>query len=184
MCTIVINAFKSLKAITKPQNISNIHHQEGVNIKACIDAIASQSLALLSNTYTSIMPQWLTKSFFTPDLERHILYEHLYCDDSGVRHMRTMDGLHLINFIELQLKSKEGFATAYDIALAGGLKDYLKRFVVVQPGDWPSQFYGRQIIYEYLKLEAQRRSQKNLQMNILSPSITSIIPTMGPLTFH
>ena len=182
MCTIVIKAFKSLKAITKPQNISNIYHQDGVNIKACTDAItATQSLALLSNTYTTTMPQWLTKSFFTPDLERHILDEHLYCDDSGVRHMRTMDGMHLINFIELQLKSKEGFATAYDIALAGGLKDYLKRFVVVQPGDWPSQFYGRQIIYEYLKLEAQRRSQNNLQMNILSPSITSIIPTMGPL---
>ena len=138
-------------------------------------------MALLCNTYTSTMSQWLTKSLFTPDLETHILDEHLYCDDSGVRHMRTMDGLNLINFIKFQLKSKEGFATAYDIALAGGLKDYLKRFVIVQPGDWPSQFYGRQIIYEYLKLEAQRRSQNDLQTNGLAPSTASIIPTMGPL---
>ena len=43
--------------------------------------------------------------------------------------MRTMDNLHLINFMELQLKSKEEFATAYDMALAGGLKKYLKKFV-------------------------------------------------------
>ena len=79
------------------------------------------------------------------------------------------------------VKSKEKFATAYDIALAGGLKDYLKRFVIVQPGDWFSQFYGRQIIYQYLKLEAQRRSQNDLQINVLASSTTSIIPTMGPL---
>ncbi len=80
-------------------------------------------MALLSSTYSSTMPQWLTKSFFTPELERNILEEHLYCDDSGVRHMRTMDNLHLVNFMELQLKSQEAFATAYDIALAGGLKN-------------------------------------------------------------
>jgi hypothetical protein len=78
MCTIVIKAFKSLKAIKKPKHISKIYHHEGVNIKACIDAItAPQSMALLSSTYSSTMPQWLTKSFFTPDLERHILEEHI-----------------------------------------------------------------------------------------------------------
>ena len=83
MCTIVIKAFKSLKAVKKPKNISKIHHHEGINIKAFIDAItAAQSMALLSTTYSHTMPQWLTKSLFTPDLERQILEEHLYCDDS------------------------------------------------------------------------------------------------------
>ena len=31
------------------------------------------------------------------------------------------------------------------------LAAYLKKFIVFQPGDWPCQFYGRQIIYESLK---------------------------------
>ncbi len=195
MCTIVIRAFKSLKAVKKPTNISKIHHCEGVNIKACTDAItATESMALLSSTYSSTMPQWLTKSFFTPELERNILEEHLYCDDSGVRHMRTMDNLHLVNFMELQLKSKEAFATAYDIALAGGLKKYLKKFVVLQPGDWPSQFFGRQIIYEHVTRQTQRfqvnsgSSTSNgptmpcpPPLNVPAPSITSVVPIMGPL---
>ena len=31
------------------------------------------------------------------------------------------------------------------------LAAYLKKFIVFQPGDWPCQFYGRQIIYESFK---------------------------------
>lgn len=202
MCTIVIKAFTSLKAIKLPKNISKIHDPMGVNIKTLIDDItAPQSMALLSSTYSSTMPHWLTKSFFTPDLERHILEEHLYCDDSGVRHMRTMDDLHLINFVELQLKSKEEFATAYDVALAGRLTRYLKKFVVVQPGDWPCQFYCRQIVYESLPLPKKENKDINIsqaqsgnivcdsdsssmtppKLNVSPPAITSLIPIMGPL---
>ena len=44
--------------------------------------------------------------------------------------MRKMDDLHLVNFVELQLKSKEDFNTAYYIGLSPGLGDYAKR-----PGD-------------------------------------------------
>jgi hypothetical protein len=110
--------------------------------------------------------------------------------------MRTMDNLHLINFMELQLKSKEEFATAYDMALAGGLKKYLKKFVVVQPGDWPSQFYGRQIVYEYVTRQTQNfqinsgsitsngptsSTPRQPMLNVPAPSITSVVPTMGPL---
>ena len=82
-------------------------------------------------------PEWITKSFFCPELERHILEEHNYCSNSEVRSTTNMENLLLVNFVELQLKSKDDFATAYDIALDAGLKQYLKKFVVIQPGDWP-----------------------------------------------
>ena len=65
--------------------------------------------------------------------------------------MRKMDDLHLLDFIELRLKSKGDFNTAYDVARHTGLAAYLKRFIVFQPEDWPCQFCGRQIIYESLK---------------------------------
>ena len=107
MCTIVVKAFKSLKAIRVPKDIWRIHQPDGVNVKACVNAITSaQQLSLLSNSYASSMPSWLTSLYFTPELQRHILQEHTYCDDSDVRRMRTMEDLHLIDFVELQLKSK------------------------------------------------------------------------------
>ena len=165
MCTIVIKGFKQLRAVNLPSNISRIHCPEGVDIPACVDIItSSEQLELLSSSYTSNMPNWLTTLFFTPDLQRHMLEEHGYGDESGVRMMRTMDDLHLIDFIELQLKSKDGFSKAYDIVMASGLAPYLKKFVIIQPGDWPCQFYCRQLIYESLAQHQQSvASQKDQQ---------------------
>jgi hypothetical protein len=54
----------------------------------------------------------------------------------------------LVNFVELTLKGKNAFETAYDIAMATDLKSYAKKFVVIQPGDWPCQFYCRQVVYQ------------------------------------
>lgn len=148
------------------------------------------------------MHNWLTTLFITPELKRHIIEEHGYGDESGVRIMRTMDDLHLIDLVELQLKSKDGFSKAYDIVVASGLADYLKKFVVIQPGDWPCQFYWRQLIYGSLTQHQQAiASQKDQQPTSSQqdhqsatstiencipksnqiPAITSLIPTMGPL---
>ena len=89
-----------------------------------------------------------------------------------------------------------------DIVVASGLAAYLKKFVIIQPGDWPCQFYCRQLIYESLTQYQQSiASQKDQQPtasqqehqaftstveNGISktnqvPAITSLIPTMGPL---
>ena len=203
MCTIVIKAYKELKAIKVPHNIFDVHHPNGLDIPGCLNTVTSpQSMETLAKTYSSSMPSWITKSFFAPELERHILDEHNYCDDKEVRSMRTMENLHLVNFFELQLKSKEGFAAAIDIAMGSGLKQYLKKFVVVQPGDWPCQFYCRQIIYDQLPIPTKEKQnpvsacESNLcDHNYVSkptsstipdryPSVAalcSIVPTMGPL---
>ena len=61
MCTIVVKAFKQLRAIKVPSHISRIHFPDGVNIPACVDTITSpEQLELLSNSYTSTMSDWLT----------------------------------------------------------------------------------------------------------------------------
>ena len=91
------------------------------------------------------------KSFFNPELERQRINIHQYCDNDNVRTMRKMDDLHLVDFIELRLKSKADFEAAYDVIMSTGLAAYMKKFLVFQPGDWPCQFYSRQIIYESLK---------------------------------
>lgn len=77
MCTIVVKAFKSLKAIKLPRNINNLHDPDGINIASCKEVVTSlQSMFNVAHTYSSVMPQWLTRSFFNPELERHRLEEH------------------------------------------------------------------------------------------------------------
>ena len=44
--------------------------------------------------------------------------------------MRKMDDLHLLDFVELRLKSKGDFNKAYDVAMHTGLAAYLKKFIV------------------------------------------------------
>lgn len=93
------------------------------------------------------MPDWLTEAFFNPELERQRINIHQYCDNDDVRTMRRMDDLHLLDFIELRLKSKADFDASYNVIMSTGLAAYMKKFLVFQPGDWPCQFYSRQIIY-------------------------------------
>ena len=97
------------------------------------------------------MPAWIRNTFFNPELERHRLAVHEYNENDSVRTMRQMTDVHLLQFIELTLKSKKDFSAAYDIVLSTRMSDYLKKFLVIQPGDWPAQFYSRQIIYETLQ---------------------------------
>ena len=150
MCTIVVKAYKEIPAIAVEQAV-HIHDQNG-DIESCQKLITSAScMHDISNSYASVMPDWLTESFFNPELERQRINIHQYCDNDNVRTMRKMDDLHLLDFIELRLKSKADFDAAYDVIMSTGLAAYMKKFLVFQPGDWPCQFYSRQIIYESLK---------------------------------
>ena len=91
--------------------------------------------------HISVMPDWLTQAFFNPEFERHRINIHQYCDSDNVWTMPKMDDLHLLDFVELRLKSKGDCDSAYDVAVHTGLAAYLKKFIVFQPGDWPCQFY-------------------------------------------
>lgn len=135
MCTIVVKAFKNIKAIQRPQNAFEIHDPKGVNINECLSCVISEmSMFALSKTYTAVMPNWLSQTFFDPELERRRLTTHQYTECNSVRLIRKMDNLHLVDFVELELKSREGFSTAYDIALASNLRSYLEKYICLQPG--------------------------------------------------
>jgi len=116
----------------------------------------------------------------------------------------------LRRFIELTLKSKDDFSAAFDIILSTNLAQYLKWFLIFQPGDWPAQLYSRQIIYETLQKycctsytaqcvtftptdheyatpftsvhsrEAQL-GEDSVNISVSQPAIFSVIPCMGPV---
>ena len=53
----------------------------------------------------------------------------------------------LVDCVQLSLKSYDDFSSAIQILLGSGLSLYLEQFVVPIIGDWPCQFYSRQIVY-------------------------------------
>ena len=56
-----------------------------------------------------------------------------------------MDGCKLIDELELPLKGCNDFYKATHHAVSKGLGLYLSKFICPQPGDWPAQFYMRQV---------------------------------------
>jgi len=151
MCTIVVKAFQQIPAIPR-KHAHVMHNITGINIQECEKMITSAaSLHDLSNSYATVMPDWITEKFFSQEHARDRINTHRYCDNNNVRTMRKMDNLYLLDFIELQLKSKEDFSAAFDVVMSTGLADYMKKYIVLQPGDWPCQFYCRQNIYSCLK---------------------------------
>jgi len=210
MCTIVIKVFKNVKAIERCL-ATKCHNIHGIDVSSCVKTVSSpSSMYKLAFTYSAAMPGWVRDTFFNPELERHRLAVHEYCESDSIRTMRQMTDVYLVDFIELTLKSKDDFSAAFDIILSTNLAEYLKRFLIFHPGDWPAQFYSRQIIYETLQKycrtsdaaqytistptdheyatpftsvhsrEAQV-GEENANISVSQPAILSVIPCIGPL---
>ena len=86
--------------------------------------------------------------------------------------MRSFSDVHLLDFVKLPLKCRDNYETALGLVLQSHLKEYLSRFVVLMPGDWPSQFFPRQIVYRACHLVREGDPPD---------PITSVVPCMGPL---
>ena len=70
MCTIVVKAFKDILTVLVTHALCTLD-QNGINIKSCIQLItAASSMHNISKSYASMMPNWLTKTYFNPKFER------------------------------------------------------------------------------------------------------------------
>ena len=73
-----------------------------------------------------------------------------------------MKNCKLVDCVELPLKSYDNFLEALKTIMENGLSTYLEHFVVPFIGDWPAQFYVRQMVY---------REQ----------ALSNLVPFIGPL---
>ena len=175
MCTIIIKIFPSLDAIPVKQP-EHIHPKNGIEVNQLIHTICSnESMTNLANTFASCMPE-ITAEFFDPLMERERLEAHDYCASSDVRHLRKFENVNLIDFLKLPLKNTINYKTALDIVCKSKLKEYCSEFVVLMPGDYPSQFYPRKIIYNLLK-----QSSSQADDDVPNSPLLSIVPMIGPL---
>ena len=175
MCTIIIKIFPSLDAIFI-KNPDDVHPINGINIHQLMNTVcSSETMSKLAHTFASCMPE-LTTEFFDPLMERERLEAHDYCASADVRHLRKFDNVYLIDFLKLPLISTENYETALSVVTNSKLKEYCSQFLVLMPGDYPSQFHPRKIIFNLLKQYLNQPEQNTA----VSP-LLSIIPMIGPL---
>ena len=153
-CTIIIKVTKEIKAIPLSET-QKIHNPVGIDVDSLTSFVFSEPFfEKLSNSFVSTLPE-LSVLFFDPLMERHSLEAHDYHASTTVRSMRSFSDVHLLDFVKLPLKSRENYETALGLVLQSHLKEYLSRFVVLLPGDWPSQFFPRQIVYRACSSDAR-----------------------------
>ncbi|KAL9983834.1 hypothetical protein ACROYT_G006074 [Oculina patagonica] len=170
-CTIVIKVIDGIRAIPV-QDRSKIHNSVGIDVELLSNHVLSQAfMQKLSCSFVSTLPE-LSVLFFDPLMERQRLEAHNYHASTVVRSMRSFDDVYLLDFVKLPLKSRENYETSLGLVLQSHLKEYLSKFVVLLPGDWPSQFYPRQIVYS---------SCSSGRVGAQLDPVTSIVPCMGPL---
>ena len=210
MCTIVVKAFKDIPA-TSIDHASTVYNLNGIDIESFKGIITSTScLRDIAKAYAYQSSADVINRFLIQKLQQQRINTIKCCESDIGRTVRKMDNLHLVvESAELRLKSINDFEATYDIVLSTGLAKYMQKFVFLQPGDWPCQFYCRQIIQQCLGKFNRSSSQptKTLQETLFTsndrsfysyptgnyvcnmtretmsqqPSILSIVPTSGPL---
>ena len=142
--TLLLKRFDDVKAIPV-EGLQQTHNPDGVDSKLLVKFLL-EKMSTLSLIFAASMPSWIKERFFDPEAERHRLSVHDYQEFENIRVMRSMDHSFLIDSLELPLKSYSNFFEAVQHALDMGLAEYLKKFIIINPGDWPAQFYLRQIV--------------------------------------
>ncbi len=66
--------------------------------------------------------------------------------------MRSMDNTKLVDSLDIPLKSLKDLSTALTYMLENGLASYLDKFFLPFVGDWPTQYYMRQLVYSHEKM--------------------------------
>ena len=143
MATLLVKSYKNVKAINSagPDN----QDQKPAN-SALLQDLLLKSLSRISKSYVDVMLDWLQAKLFDPESQRVRLLAHDYQKDD-ILGVRSMENCKLVDCIELPLKSYENFQFALNAMLENSLAHYLKRFFVPLVGDWPCQFYIRQVVY-------------------------------------
>ena len=125
---------------------------------------SAKMLLSLSTTFAISMPYYIRTAFFDPDMERSRIEIHDYEEhQTGLHAMRKMDGCTLIDELEIPLNGFEKSKGVACHAVNKSLGPYLSTFTCPLPGDWPLQFYMRQV------------------QTADCPLLQHIVPFIGPL---
>ena len=163
MSTLLVKVFPNIKAVR--QDKVDLLPKSPVEIPK-MKSFISTNMHKISKTYSENMPDWVVAKYFSPESERHRLAVHDY-QQTELNEMRCMDNTKLVDSIEMPLKCCEDVLTAVNKMLSSGLQLYLDQFVTPFIGDWPMQFYIRQLVYS--------------KAPSLPSALQNVVPFIGPL---
>lgn len=166
MSTLLVKIFPNVKAIPKESLETPLLHVCPVQHELVLKLVNS-GMVDLSQTYVGNMPDWVLAKYFNPEAERQRLFLHDY-QQTEVPKMRCMENTKLIDSLKLPLKSSDDLLFAFKDMLCNGLEIYLNDFVAPFMGDWPMQFFMRQLVY-------------NLSKVALPTVCENVVPLIGPL---
>ena len=163
--TLLVKVFPNIKAVPNDplQPLLPVNPVEDTLVKIFID----ENMSNFSKTYASNMPDWVVAKYFDPEAERHRLAIHDY-QQTEIRQMRCMDNIKLVDSLKLPLKSYNDLLTAFNHMLSSGLEEYITHFATPFPGDWPMQFFMRQLVYNTASVS-------------LPMVCKNVVPMIGPL---
>ena len=131
--------------------------------------VIDEHMSSISQTYASQMSDWVVAKYFDPEEEKQRVAIHDY-QQTEIQEMRRMDNTKLVDSLKLPLISYNDLLTAFNHMLANGLEEYLNHFIAPFPGDWPMQFFMRQLVY-------------NTNSVFLPDICKNVAPLIGPLQF-
>ena len=143
MATVLVRVFDLPAVPVQPQSPNM---PGGINIHL-LQTDFRANMHFFFSTFATTAPVQLTQQFFDPHMERLRLTTHMYGEGNNVRQLRGVENTFLIDCTPQPLKSYANYGEAAQIYLATPLAEYLKKIIVLIPGDWPSQFYQRQLSY-------------------------------------
>ena len=147
MCTIVCRIFPEINAIPLT-SLNSLQNPLGVDVCNLQNELSSEeTMHNLAMTFCDRMPEWFATEFFSPEAERNRLHAHMYSESNNVRKMRCLNNVHLIEFTNLQLKSTSDFQAALEILGRTKMRQYMTKYALIIPGDWPAQFHVRKVVY-------------------------------------
>ena len=166
MSTLLVKIFPNVPAISKESLKTPLLPVCPVQHELVLKFVNS-GMVDLSQTYAANMPDWVLAKYFNPQAERQRLLLHDY-QQTEIPKMRCMENTKLIDSLKLPLKSSDDLLFAFKHMLSNGLEIYLNDFVAPFMGDWPTQFFMRQLVY-------------NLNKVALPAICENVVPLIGPL---
>ncbi len=166
MSTLLVKVFPNVKAISKESLCTPLLPPIPVQCEHLFKLI-DVNMAGLSQSYATNMPDWVLAKYFDPEAERHRLLLHDY-QQTEIQEMRSMKTTKLIDSLHMPLKSYEDILAAFNHMLSNGLEIYLQKFLAPFMGDWPTQFFMRQLVYNAAEVSLPAICQ-------------NVVPLIGPL---
>ena len=150
MSTLLVKVFPNVRAVSMEGLQSPLLPTLPVQTEYLFKLVNS-NMAGLSQSYATSMPDWVISKYFDPEAERHRLLLHDY-QQTEIQTMRCMENTKLVDSLHLPLKSSEDLLTVFKHMLKSGLEIYLSNFLTPFMGDWPTQFFMRQLVYNITKV--------------------------------